>query len=100
MQKIKLTAWVIALVLLSVSCGSSSKKDRQSIVTDKKVEVEKLKSDKSKIDEKIKTLEIEIAKLDTGAAKSDKIKLVSVVPVTAQNFQHFSLNTRLAMPRK
>ena len=89
MQKIKLTAWVIALVLLSASCGSSSRKDRQSIVTDKKVEVEKLKSDKSKIDEKIKALEIEIAKLDTGAAKSDKVKLVSVIPVTAQNFQHF-----------
>lgn len=87
MQKIKLTAWIFSLMLLSVSCGS--KKERESIVTEKKVELEKLKTDKTKIEEKIKALETEIAKLDTGAAKSEKVKLVSVIPVTAQNFQHF-----------
>jgi len=89
MQNIKLTAWVIGLTLLSASCGSSSKKERESVVTDKKVAVEKLKSDKFKIDEKIKALETDLAKLDTGAAKSDKVKLVSVMPVTAQKFQHY-----------
>lgn len=87
MNKIKLTALVIGLIFISVSCGS--KKERESTVTDKKVQLEKLKTDKTKIDEKITALEVEIAKLDTGAAKSDKVKLVSVMPVTAQSFQHY-----------
>lgn len=89
MQKTKLTAWIIGLMLLSSSCGTGGKKDRESIITDKKTELQKLKNDKTKTDEKIKALEAEIAKLDTGAAKSDKVKLVSVIPVSAQNFQHF-----------
>ena len=88
MQKIKLTAWIISLVLLSASCGSG-KKEKESVVTEKKVQLEKLKSDRTKIEEKIKALEADIARLDTGAAKSEKVKLVSVMPVTAQNFQHF-----------
>ena len=87
MQKLKLTALIITLVFFS-ACGGG-KKEKDSVVTEKKVELEKLKSDRTKTDEKIKTLEAEIAKLDTGAAKSEKIKLVSVMPVTAQNFQHF-----------
>jgi membrane fusion protein (multidrug efflux system) len=87
MHKLKLTALVISLIFLSASCGS--KKERESTVTDKKVQLEKLKADKTKIDEKITALELEISKLDTGAAKSDKVKLVSVMPVAAQNFQHF-----------
>ncbi len=88
MQKLKLTAWIIGLILLS-ACGSGSKKEKDSVVTDKKVELEKLKSDKNKTEEKIKSLEAEIAKVDTGAAKSEKVKLVNVIPVTAQKFQHF-----------
>ena len=35
MQKIKLTTLIISLVLLSASCGSS-KKEKESVVTDKK----------------------------------------------------------------
>ena len=89
MQNIKLTALIIGLILITASCGSSGKKERESTVTDKKVELEKLKTEKTKTEEKIKTLEAEIAKIDTGAAKSEKVKLVSVIPVTAQNFQHF-----------
>ncbi|MGI8584076.1 MAG: efflux RND transporter periplasmic adaptor subunit [Chitinophagaceae bacterium] len=88
MQKLKLIAWIMGLMLLS-ACGSSSKKEQDSVVTDKKVELEKLTTDKTKIDEKIKALEAEIARLDTGAAKSEKVKLVNVIPVAAQNFQHF-----------
>lgn len=87
MQKLKLTCWIMGLVFLSVSC--SSKKERVSVVTDKKVELQKLKNDKTKTEEKIKALEVEIAKLDTGAVKSEKVKLVSIILVTAQNFQHY-----------
>ncbi len=87
MQRIKLTALMSGLIFFSVSCGS--KKERESVVTDKKVQLEKLKSDKNKIDEKITALEADLSKLDTGAAQSDKVKLVSVMPVGAQNFQHY-----------
>ncbi len=87
MQTIKLTAIISVLTLLSFSCGS--KKEKDSVVTEKKTELTKLKADKVKIDEKIKALEMELAKLDTGAGKSDKVKLVSVSIVSAQNFQHF-----------
>ncbi|HEV8079096.1 MAG TPA: efflux RND transporter periplasmic adaptor subunit [Chitinophagaceae bacterium] len=87
MQILKLTCWIIVLMFLSVSC--SSKKERVSVVTDKKVELQKLKNDKTKTEEKIKALEAEIAKLDTGAAKIENVKLVSVIPVSAQNFQHY-----------
>jgi RND family efflux transporter MFP subunit len=88
MQKLKLTAWTLVLVLISASCGSG-KKEKDSVVTEKKVQLEKLKTNRTKLDEQIKSLEAEIAKLDTGAAKTEKVKLVSVIPVTAQNFQHF-----------
>src|SRR5215212_1596093 len=87
MQKLKLTALITALVFFA-ACGGG-KKERESVVTEKKVELEKLKKERTGIVEKIRALEADIAKLDTGAAKSEKIKLVSVIPVTAQNFQHF-----------
>ena len=88
MQTLKLTAWIFTILIFAASCGGG-KKERESVVTEKKVELEKLKTDKSKIDEKIKLLEAEIAKLDTGAGKSDKIKLVAVIPVATQKFEHF-----------
>lgn len=87
MQKIKLT--VCALALLALYSCSGGKKEKDSVLTEKKVELEKTKTDRSKLDEKIKKLEAEIAKLDTGATRSEKIKLVSVMPVTAQSFQHY-----------
>jgi RND family efflux transporter MFP subunit len=89
MQKLKLTIWIIGLMLFAASCGTSSKKETDSVVTDKKVELEKLKTDNAKTEEKIKALEAEIARMDTGPAKSEKAKLVSVIPVAVQNFQHF-----------
>ncbi|MDQ6756319.1 MAG: efflux RND transporter periplasmic adaptor subunit [Bacteroidota bacterium] len=87
-MKIKLTAWMMGVMFLT-ACSTNSKKERDSVVTDKKVQLESLKTDRSKLDGKIKTLEDEIAKIDTGATKSEKIKLVSVIPVTAKSFQHY-----------
>ncbi len=75
MQKLKLTTCIIGLMLFSASCGTSSKKETDSVVTDKKVELEKLKTDKAKTEEKIKALEAEIAKLDTGASSIFRPKL-------------------------
>jgi RND family efflux transporter MFP subunit len=78
----------MAAVLLFSSCGKS-KKDSNATLNDKKAELEKLKSTKTKTDAEILKLQEEIAKLDTSAAGSSKVKLVGVAPVTVQNFQHF-----------
>src|SRR5204863_1942010 len=69
------------------ACGSSSKEEKGAL-TDKKTKLEKLKSDRDKIDGEIKALEEEIAKIDTSAALS-KGKLVAALPVAEQNFEHY-----------
>ncbi|MBA2250506.1 MAG: biotin/lipoyl-binding protein, partial [Chitinophagaceae bacterium] len=89
MQKISRLSLLLAVILFSSSCGSSSKKEREGGLNDKKTELQKLQNDRTKLDDKIKVLQTDITKLDTGAAKQDKAKLVSVIPVGAQNFQHY-----------
>jgi RND family efflux transporter MFP subunit len=76
-----------ALLLILSACGSSSKEEKGSL-TDKKTKLEKLKSDRDKIDGEIKTLEEEIAKIDTSSALS-KGKLVAAIPVSEQTFEHY-----------
>ena len=78
---------VAGLLLLS-SCGDS-KKDGNAELTDKKVALEKLKTDKDKIDSKITSLEKDIAKLDTSAANAPKVKLVAVQTLTNTDFAHY-----------
>jgi membrane fusion protein, multidrug efflux system len=81
-----LTILITSLVL--ASCGNSSK-DANAKLNDKKAELEKLKADKTKADAELKKAQDELAKLDTSAANAGKIKLVSVAPVSTQNFQHY-----------
>ena len=63
MQQVKLTAWAMALVFLSASCGGG-KKERDAVLTDKKVQLEKLKTEKTQTETKIKTLEESLSALD------------------------------------
>ena len=88
MQKINRFSLLITLMLTIASCGSTTKKEKEGGLTDKKVELEKLKTEKNKTDEKIKALETEIAKLDTSSG-SVQAKLVSIAPAKAQNFTHY-----------
>ncbi|MEP6616685.1 MAG: biotin/lipoyl-binding protein, partial [Ginsengibacter sp.] len=87
-QFTRLSLFIVLLTVYS-SCGNTSKKEKEGTLGDKKVELEKLKAQKNSTDEKIKGLESDIAKLDTGAARSDKVKLVSVSPVITENFKHY-----------
>jgi len=87
MKNILSVVLATALFLILFSCGSGAKDEKGSL-TDKKVKLEKLKSDKDKLDAEIKSLEEEIAKIDTSAALN-KGKLVSVVPLTEQAFEHY-----------
>lgn len=71
------------------SCGNTGKKERDGALNDKKVQLEKLKKEKETVDDKIITLEKEIAKLDTSAAIEQKPKLVSLITLEKENFKHY-----------
>jgi membrane fusion protein, multidrug efflux system len=88
MKYIRITGLAISTAFIIASCGGS-KKEGNAVLNDKKAQLEKLKGEKSKSDAEIRKLEEELAKLDTNAASSAKIKLVSVAPVTTQNFEHY-----------
>jgi membrane fusion protein (multidrug efflux system) len=77
----------VLLSLIAASCGSS-KKDEAGNLNDKKAELVKLKGEQQKIAEQITKLEAEIRKADPTAVTTNA-KLVSVMPITAQNFSHY-----------
>lgn len=79
---------LIATTLIISSCGNSQK-EKDGAATDKKVEIEKLKNEKAKLDASIKKLEDDLAKVDTGAAKTINAKLVATTPVAVEDFAHF-----------
>lgn len=88
MKTVKQLSLAVAVSLLIASCGDS-KKDGNAVINDKKAELEKLKATKTKTDDEIRRLQSELEKLDSNTANAAKIKLVSVAPVTAQDFKHF-----------
>ena len=81
MKKITNTTFIIVAILLS-SCGAKNPLEA------KKAELDKLKTEQTKTADKIKTLEAEIAKLDTSK-KEDVAKLIGVTPVVAADFKHY-----------
>ncbi len=82
------TAMAAVLLLTATSCGNS-RKDDMAGVNDKKAQLEKLQNDKSKAEADIRKLQEELQKTDSSAANAAKVKLVSVAPVTTQNFEHY-----------
>jgi len=78
---------MIIFMAVASSCGDTSKKEDS--LSDKKANLEKLKKDKSDLDDKIASLEKDIAKLDTSAANKQEAKLVAVTPVALQDFKHY-----------
>ena len=87
MQKITTLSLMIIFMAVASSCGDTSKKEGS--LSDKKASLEKLKKDKSDLDDKIAALEKDIAKLDTSATKPQDAKLVAITPVTLQDFKHY-----------
>jgi len=88
-KRMKLLYQLAAFILIStaVACGASSKENKGEL-TDKKVELEKLKGEQIKTADKIKRLEEEIAKLDPNSVPV-KPKLVTVIPLMSQTFTHY-----------
>jgi len=83
---IRIVSVVMLLAFLS-ACGSGAK-DEKGTLTDKKAKLEKLKSDREKVDAQIKSLQDEIAKVDTSES-INKGKLVSATPIVEQPFEHY-----------
>ena len=76
-----------AVIILS-SCGSSTK-ETNAAINDKKAALEKLKGDKTKLDEQIKKTETDLNKLDPANSTAQKAKLVSVQTLSPAEFSHF-----------
>ncbi|WP_462222140.1 efflux RND transporter periplasmic adaptor subunit, partial [Ferruginibacter sp.] len=88
MKQIKTFGLIITAAIILLSCGSS-KKDGEAAINDIKAKLEKEKKEKATNEADIKKLEADLLRLDTNTANAAKIKLVSVMAVTAQKFEHF-----------
>jgi len=78
---------VFTATLVLYACGNGAK-DEKGTLTDKKTKLEKLRSDRDKLDAQIKSLQEEIAKVDTSASMNEG-KLVAATPIVEQPFEHF-----------
>jgi RND family efflux transporter MFP subunit len=76
---------LLLLMVFAVACGGNS--DQQK--GDKKAELQKLKDEQTKLNEKIRTMEDALAKTDTSAAAKANAKLVQITPVETDKFTHF-----------
>ncbi|MFY7841141.1 MAG: efflux RND transporter periplasmic adaptor subunit [Lacibacter sp.] len=79
---------IAGFAVLLVACGGGAKEKKGSL-GDKKAQLEKLKTEQVTLATKIKTLEEEIAKLDTAAGKTEKAKLIAMIPVATEDFSHY-----------
>ncbi|MBX2932380.1 MAG: efflux transporter periplasmic adaptor subunit, partial [Chitinophagaceae bacterium] len=82
-QLIKYTL-VTSLSIAIIACGN-----KKEGLTEKKASLDKLRKQQIELAEKIKTLESEIAQLDTSFKKDDIAKLVGFSAVATQDFVHY-----------
>lgn len=78
----------LLLMALAVACGES-RKEKNTSLSDKKAQLEKLLQQQVKIAAEIRQLENEIAASDTSFSKSTNAKLVAITPVVTEDFSHF-----------
>lgn len=86
-KTLTVTAIIASLTILLVSCGAGAK-DEKGGVNDMRVELEKLKKEKNKLDASIRTLEDKILKADPKAAATVQ-KLVSIDTLRTLDFSHY-----------
>ena len=78
---------LMMLVVAMAACGDGEK-DKKGSLSDLKVQLEKLKKEKSKLDADIKSFEEKIEKADPEAARQVK-RLVAVDTLRVQDFEHY-----------
>jgi len=88
MKKIINLSLIVFFTAIVSSCGDSGKKKSESL-SDKKAELQKLKTEKDNMDEKIMALQKDIAKQDTSASVMAKPKLVALTPIKTEDFKHY-----------
>jgi RND family efflux transporter MFP subunit len=88
MKKIISISLIVLFTAIVSSCGDSSKK-KDGTLSGKKAELQKLKTQKEKLDEQITALQKDIAKLDTSAAVAAKPKLVGLTAIKTEDFKHY-----------
>src|SRR5689334_12771558 len=77
---------VVLIMVFAMACGSSSSPEKKD---DKKTELKKLKEEQTKLNEKIRKMEDDLAKTDTSAAAQANAKLVEIKPIATDKFTHF-----------
>ena len=85
MQKLIPILFLSAMIFIT-SCGVQANK---GTLGEKKVALENLKKEQITLLAKIKSLEADIAKLDTNSLKDDIAKLVGTSEVISQDFSHY-----------
>src|SRR5438105_4973973 len=78
----------VAIVLFVAACGATTDGNKKELEK-KKAKLEDLKKDQAKANDEIATLEKEIAKLDTSAARAEKPKLVTLTTLQPDTFTHY-----------
>lgn len=89
MKKIINLSLIVLFMALASSCGDTGAKVKDSSLTDKKAELQKLKTDRDKLDGQINALQTDISKLDTSAGVQEKTKLVAVATIAKVDFKHY-----------
>ncbi len=77
---------LMAAIITMVACSNQG---GNNIVAKKKTELADLKKQQEKTTASIASLEAEIAKLDPASVKAAQTKLVTIVPIVAENFTHY-----------
>ncbi len=82
-----MTKYMMPLLMIALfSCGEG-KKEGEAVLNEKRAQLEKLKADKTTAENAIRSLQEEIAKLDT--TNNVKPKLVQTRVVAASDFSHY-----------
>jgi membrane fusion protein (multidrug efflux system) len=76
---------LLPVVVIFTACGEAKKEGLEGKVE----ELNNLKSQRTEIEQQIKTLETEIAKLDTSRKRESRVKLVTVSPLQPQEFKRY-----------
>jgi RND family efflux transporter MFP subunit len=80
--------WMLLFVMIFTACKNAGNNDSKLLV-EKKAQLQKLTTEKNKLDDAIKKLQAEISLLDTNAANQSKFTLVAVTAVGVQKFDHY-----------
>lgn len=88
MKTIKTISYALSVSILLFSCSNDAGSDSK-IIQEKKAKLEKLRKEREAKDDAIKSLEAELALLDTASAALTKAKLVALAPVEQREFNHY-----------